>query len=61
MIYVGKNTRNAEKRFKKYKATDSFLGRAIRTHVVENFKLDVIEECTTLEEFNKREVLVKNF
>lgn len=55
MIYVGQTTRTADERFKEHKFANSLLGRAIRTHGVENFKLEVIEKCETLDELNERE------
>lgn len=55
MVYVGQTTRTAEERFKEHMQADSLLGRAIRKHGVENFKLEILEKCETLEQLNERE------
>ena len=54
-IYVGQTTRTAEERFAEHQKADSLLGRAIRAHGVENFKLEVLEKCETIEQLNERE------
>lgn len=54
-IYVGQTTRTTEERFKEHMKADSLLGRAIRAHGVENFKIEVLEKCETIEQLNERE------
>ena len=61
-IYVGQTTKTIEERFKKHSTTDSLIGKAIRKYGKENFKLELIAECTTIEEANKLEIyLIKEF
>ena len=54
--YVGQTTRTLEERFSEHKfCKDSYIGKAIRKYGEENFKAEVLEECSTLEELNERE------
>ena len=56
MIYVGQTTRTVEERFKAHTKADSYIGRAIRKYGVENFSIEILEQCETLEQLNKREI-----
>lgn len=55
-IYVGQTTRSVEIRFKEHAlCKKSLVGRAIRKHKIENFTIEVLEECETREQINERE------
>ncbi|MBQ3441683.1 MAG: GIY-YIG nuclease family protein [Selenomonadaceae bacterium] len=55
--YVGQTTRTIEERFKEHaKCKTTYIGNAIRAHGVENFSIEVIEECDTREQLNEREI-----
>ena len=53
--YVGQTTRTLEERFAEHAKADSLLGKAIQKAGVENFTIEVIEQCETQEELDKRE------
>ena len=55
MKYVGQTTQPVEVRFGKHMKSDFLIGRAIRHDGVENFTVEVIEECETLKQLNERE------
>ena len=55
MIYIGQTTRSVKERFSEHMKSDYFIGRAIRHDGVENFTVEVIEECETLKQLNERE------
>lgn len=55
-IYVGQTTKTIEARFKKHSTADSLIGQAIRKYGKENFKLELIAECETVEEANELEM-----
>lgn len=56
MIYVGQTTRTVEARFEDHKhCKTSYIGRAIRKYRVENFTIEVLEECETADLLNERE------
>ena len=57
MQYVGQTVNKLERRIghhKKY--NESYLGDAIRKYGWENFKVDILEECTAPEELDEREI-----
>ena len=54
-IYVGQTTRSIEVRFEEHTKADSYIGDAIRKHGRENFKIEILEVCQSLEELNERE------
>ena len=56
MIYIGQTVRTIEERFQEHAKADSYIGNAIRAHGVENFSVEVIEECDTREQLNEREI-----
>ena len=54
--YVGQTTRSIEVRFREHaNCKTSFIGKAIRKYGYENFKIEILEECDTLEQLNERE------
>ena len=55
MIYIGQTTRTIEERFAEHAKADSLIGWAIRHFGVRNFKIEIIEECHTIEELCERE------
>jgi len=54
-IYVGQTKQSIEKRFMQHLHADSPLGQAMRECGVENFTIEIIEECETQEQLNERE------
>ena len=56
MIYIGQTTRSVKERFGEHMKSDYLIGRAIRKYGVENFTVEVIEECATPEQLNEREI-----
>ena len=56
MKYVGQTTRSVKERFGEHMKSDYLIGRAIRYYGVENFTVEVIEECETLDQLNEREI-----
>lgn len=55
-IYVGQTTRSVEIRFKEHaRCKKSLIGKAMNKYSIENFIIDVLEECETLEQLNERE------
>ena len=54
-IYVGKTIHRLSERFSGHKCANSVVGQAIRKYGVENFSVEVIEECDSLESLNERE------
>lgn len=59
-IYIGQTTRSLQKRIKGHnnesKRTNYAFHKAIRKHGIENFDFEVLFECQTLEELNKKEI-----
>ncbi len=55
MKYVGQTTRSLKERFGEHMKAKTHLGNAIRHYGVENFTVEVIEECETLDQLNERE------
>ena len=54
--YIGITTRTIEQRFKEHKEADSYIGKAIRKHGVENFEIEIIDEALTKEELCDNEI-----
>ena len=54
-IYVGQTRQKIEKRFLQHSTANSPLGQAMRQCGIENFTIEIIEECRTQEELNRRE------
>ena len=55
-IYVGQTRQPIEKRFLQHRNADSPLGQAIRDCGIENFTIEVIEECTTPDTARQQEM-----
>ena len=55
-IYVGQTTRPVEERFRGHKSGSLFIDREIQKYGVENFSLEVIEECETQEQLREQEI-----
>ena len=58
-IYVGQTQRTLKERISEHMRGGrrrSYIDRAIKTHGIENFTVEVIEECSTVEELNEREI-----
>ncbi len=59
MIYVGQTKRSLKKRITQHcykgKKDNSYIDRALQKYGLENFIVEVIEECETREQLNKRE------
>lgn len=55
-IYVGQTNQTLKKRFQNHKSSNSMLGRDIREYGEENFKIECIETCQTLDELDRREI-----
>lgn len=55
--YVGKTTRSLEERIAEYlrNSRTSYIDYAIQKHGWENFSVEIIETCETLEQLNERE------
>ena len=54
-IYVGQTQRTLKERIAEHKHGGLYVDKAIRKYGWENFRAEVIEECTTLEELDERE------
>ena len=54
--YVGQTSRTLEERFIEHGKAKTHLGKAIRKYGLGNFSVEVIEECTTSEQLNEREI-----
>ena len=53
--YVGKTKRSVEVRFKEHFKEKTYIGRAMRKHGIENFTVEVLEECP-VDKLNEREI-----
>lgn len=54
-IYVGQTKKRIEKRFLQHAHTNSPLGNAMKDCGIENFIIEIIEECETQKQANERE------
>lgn len=54
--YVGQTIQALNVRFRSHLREDTYLGRTMRKYGLENFSVEVIEECDTLELLNEREI-----
>ena len=54
-VYVGRTQRTPQERFQEHCRADSLLGRAIRAHGKEQFKIDIIAETDSFDEANELE------
>ena len=56
MKYVGQTSKTIERRFKQHaQSKKSFIGKTIQVHGRENFTIELLEVCKTLEQANERE------
>lgn len=57
-IYVGQTSRTLKERISEHlrKGRLSYIDRAIRYYGIENFFVEIIEHCGTVEELNEREI-----
>ena len=53
--YVGQTQRTLEERMRYHLKEDLYVDRAIKKHGIENFTVDVLEQCATLDELNEQE------
>ena len=53
--YIGKTKQTLNRRIGQHKRANSVIGQTIRKYGRENFTVEVIEECDTLEQLNERE------
>ena len=58
MIYIGKTTRPLKERIGEHcrQKNSSLIDRAIQKHGIENFKIEILEQCETIEQLNEREI-----
>ena len=58
MIYIGKTTRPLKERIGEHcrQKNTSLIDRAIQKHGIENFIVEIIEQCETIEKLNEREI-----
>lgn len=54
-LYIGQTTQKIERRFLQHSKAETPLGNAMRNCGLENFTIEVIEECITKEQANERE------
>jgi len=55
LLYIGQAHQSIEKRFPQHIQADSPLGKAMQDCGLENFTIEVIEECETPEQAKERE------
>ena len=53
--YVGQTQRRLRERILEHKKDDLYVDRAIRKHGWENFTVEILDECETIDELNERE------
>ena len=56
-IYVGKTTRTLEERINEHlrNSRNSYIDRSIKKYGFENFEVEILSKCDTIEELNERE------
>ena len=54
-IYIGQTTKTIEERFEGHSHADTLIGKTIREYGKKNFKIEVIEKCSSKEELDARE------
>lgn len=54
-IYVGQTKQSIEKRFIQHRYEPTLLGEAIRQYGLENFTIEILEECDNQKQLNERE------
>lgn len=54
--YIGLTTRTIEQRFKEHTEASSAIGKAIRKHGIDNFRIEKIDDSDTKEELCKKEI-----
>ena len=63
MHYIGKTQQKLKIRMWAHKNhNEYYLGRAVKKYGWENFKIEILEECTNVDELNEREIFwIKHF
>ena len=58
MIYVGKTTRPLKERISEHcrQKNSSLTDRAMRKHNLQDFRIEILEQCETIEQLNEREI-----
>ena len=56
MKYVGHTTRTIEEQFKGHKGGNLFVDKEMQRLGVENFKIEVLEECKTVQKLREQEI-----
>ena len=58
MIYVGKTKRPLKVRINEHcrQKNSSLIDRAIQKHGIQKFRIEILEQCTTIEQLNEREM-----
>lgn len=55
-IYIGQTTRTLDERIAEHcRKTRTYIGKSIKLHGINNFNIEVIETCKSIEELNDRE------
>lgn len=54
-LYVGQTKQKLQVRFRSHLREETYIGRAMRKYGIENFTVEVIEECYSREQLNERE------
>ena len=55
--YIGQTTQRVSERFRQHcRRKNTFIGQIMRDFKIENFTIEVIEECETQEQLNRREI-----
>ena len=55
-VYVGQTTRPVEERFRGHKYGSLFVDKEIQKYGVENFTVEVLEECETTKQLREQEI-----
>lgn len=55
--YVGQTTRSIKKRWEEHcKTKKEYIGKSIGKHGKENFQIEILEECFSIDKLNEREI-----